>query len=242
MDKSVRVCVDRIVGAPPAPYVVSPQTMAELRGLPERPRISIVTPKMWQAGRTIRIRFLEGSPKVQNKVKEMAMDWANYANLKFQFVNDNDADIQIAFKQGDGSWSYIGIDANTIPPGEPTMNFGWFDENTSDEEFSRTTKHEFGHMLGCIHEHQNPADGIKWNKEVVYTDLSGSPNFWDRQTIDHNMFERYSKTITQYTDVDPQSIMMYWIPARWTTDGKSYGENVFDLSDKDKEFIKRVYP
>jgi serralysin len=172
----------------------------------------------------------------------MAMDWANHANLKFQFVNDNDADIQIAFKQGDGSWSYIGIDANTIPPGEPTMNFGWFDENTSDEEFSRTTKHEFGHMLGCIHEHQNPADGIKWNKEVVYTDLSGSPNFWDRQTIDHNMFERYSKTITQYTDVDPQSIMMYWIPARWTTDGKSYGENVFDLSDKDKEFIKRVYP
>ncbi|HKG30948.1 MAG TPA: M12 family metallopeptidase [Nitrososphaeraceae archaeon] len=242
MDKSVRVCVDRIAGAPPAPYVVSPQTMEGLRGLPPRERIAFVTPKMWEPGRTIRIRFLEGSPKVQNKVKEMAMLWTNYANIKFQFVNDSDADIQIAFKQGDGSWSYIGIDANTIPTGEPTMNFGWFDENTSDEEFSRTTKHEFGHMLGCIHEHQNPADGINWNKEVVYTDLGGSPNFWPRETIDHNMFERYSKTITQYTEVDPKSIMMYRIPARWTTDGKSYGENVFDLSNTDKEFAKKMYP
>jgi serralysin len=242
MDKSVRACIDRFVGAPPPPYVLPPETMAGLRGLPGRQGLVIVVTKMWEVGRTIRIRFLEGSPKVQNKVKEMAMLWTNNANIKFQFVNDSDADIQIAFKQGDGSWSYIGTDANTIAPGQPTMNFGWFDENTSDEEFSRTTKHEFGHMLGCPHEHQNPSEGINWNKEVVYTDLGGSPNFWDRETVDRNLFERYSKTITRYTEVDPQSIMMYPIPKRWTTDGKSYGENAFDLSNTDKEFIKKVYP
>lgn len=121
------------------------------------------------------------------------------------------------------------------------MNFGWFDENTPDEEFSRTTKHEFGHALGLIHEHQNPAGGIKWNKEAVYRDLSAPPNNWDRETIDRNSFQRYNKTITQYTEVDPQSIMMYRIPARWTTDGNSYGENVFDLSDNDKKFAKEQY-
>jgi serralysin len=243
MDKPLKVCLDKIIGQPPAQYVALQEMYATLRGMPEPLRAAIVFQKKWPAGRPITIRFLEGDPNIQNKVKEMAMDWTNYGNIKFQFVNDKqDADIQIAFQQGAGSWSYIGIDANTILPGEPTMNFGWFDENTPDKEFSRTTKHEFGHALGCIHEHQNPAGGINWNKEAVYKDLSGPPNNWDRETIDRNIFQRYSKAITQYTEVDPQSIMTYYFPAHWTIDHISFGENVFDLSDTDKKFIKEQYP
>jgi serralysin len=243
MDKSVKVCLDKIRGQLPPQYVAAPQEIhTTLRGMPAPLRAAIVFAKKWPEGRPITIRFLEGDPSIQAKVKEMAMDWTNYGNIKFQFVNDNDADIQIAFQQDAGSWSYIGIDANTIPPGEPTMNFGWFDKNTPDEEFSRTTKHEFGHALGCIHEHQNPAGGIKWNKEAVYRDLSGPPNNWDRETIDANIFARYSKTITQYTEVDPRSIMTYQFPAEWTIDHMSFGENVFDLSDTDKKFIKEQYP
>jgi serralysin len=242
MNKSARVCIDKIIGQPPAPYVASREMQTRLREFDEPLRAAIVWQKKWPAGRPITVRFLGGDPNIQNKVKEMAMDWTNYGNLKIQFVNDKqDADIQIAFQQGAGSWSYIGTDANTIDPGEPTMNFGWFDETTPDKEFSRTTKHEFGHALGLIHEHQNPADGINWNKEAVYKELNGPPNNWPRETIDHNMFERYSKTITQYTDVDPRSIMMYFIPAEWTVDHKSFGENVFDLSDTDKKFIKDQY-
>jgi serralysin len=242
MDKSVKVCIDKIRGQPPPQYVAAQDTHTALRGIPDALRAAIVFQKKWPAGRPITIRFLEGDPNIQNKVREMAMDWTNYGNLKFQFVNDKDADIQIAFRQGDGSWSYIGTDANTISPGEPTMNFGWFDQTTTNEEFSRTTKHEFGHALGLIHEHQNPAGGINWNKEAVYKDLSGPPNNWDRQTIDHNIFERYSKTITQYTDVDPRSIMTYHLPAHWIKDKMSFGENVFELSDTDKKFIKEQYP
>lgn len=242
MSKLPKVCIDKIIGQPPPPYVASRDMQRRIREFDEPLRAAIVWQKKWPAGRPITVRFLEGDPYVQNKVKEMAMDWTNYGNLKFEFVNGKqDADIQIAFQQGDGSWSYIGTDANTIPPGEPTMNFGWFDQSTPDKEFSRTTKHEFGHALGLIHEHQNPGDGINWNKDAVYNGLGGPPNNWPRETVDHNMFERYSKTITQYTDVDPNSIMMYFIPAEWTTDHKSFGENVFDLSDTDKQFIKGQY-
>jgi len=33
-----------------------------------------------------------------------------------------------------------------------------------------TVLHEFGHALGLIHEHQNPASGgFKWNREVNST-------------------------------------------------------------------------
>src|SRR5919198_2319575 len=176
---------------------------------------------MWKPGKTLRIRFLEGDPEIQNKVKEKAMDWTKYANIKFAFVpDDNEAEIQIAFQQGARSWSAIGTDASTANPGEATMNFGWLDANTEDKEYSRVVKHEFGHALGLIHEHQNPAGGIKWNKDAVYKALGGPPNNWDRRTVDQNMFERYNKNITNYTKTDPKSIMMYPIPAAWTLNGK----------------------
>jgi serralysin len=246
MNKLPKVCIDKIVGQPPAQYVSS-QPLHEstaFRSLDERVRAAILRPKMWPRGRTLTIRFLGGDQYVHEKVKEKAMDWTNYANIKFEFVKDEqDTDIRIAFQKGDGSWSTIGTDAATVDRNEPTMNLGWLDENTEDKEYSRVVKHEFGHALGLIHEHQNPGGHpIHWNKDAVYKALSGPPNNWDPATIDHNMFERYSKSITNYTNVDPQSIMMYWIPAEWTTDHKSYGEGVFDLSETDKDFMKKAYP
>ncbi len=242
-----KVCIDKIVGVPPPQYVSSQPLHLNpmFRGLDESLRAAMLWQKMWpEDHRTLTVRFLEGDAYVQEKVKEKAMYWTNYANIRFEFVTDKqDADIQIAFQQGAGSWSTIGTDARSVDPGKPTMNFGWLDENTADKEYSRVVKHEFGHALGLIHEHQNPGGkGINWDKDAVYKALSGPPNNWPRETIDHNMFERYSKTITNYTDVDPKSIMMYWIPPQWTTDHQSYGENVFDLSETDKDFVKKQYP
>lgn len=52
----------------------------------------------------------------------------------------------MAFKwRGDcGSWSLVGIDAVKLTIGQtlPTMNFGWFNDETRDEDFCRTTVHE----------------------------------------------------------------------------------------------------
>jgi serralysin len=245
MANSPRVCIDKIIGRPPPQYESSQPIHKRIAGLEERARIAILWQKMWPPHKRDRltVRFLEGDPYIQEKVQKKAEEWSNYANIKFQFVRDKqDADIQIAFQLGAGSWSMLGTDADLLDPGEATMNFGWLDVNTPDKEYSRVVKHEFGHALGLIHEHQNPGgNGIKWNKEAVYTALGGPPNNWDRETIDLNMFERYAKNITNFTDIDPKSIMTYWIPPEWTTDGKSYGEDVFDLSDTDKEFIKSQY-
>ena len=189
--------------------------------------------RFWKTGSTITIKFMDGTAAQHKVVKETAAQWLKYANLKFQYVATNQpADVRISFEDY-GAWSYIGRDALLIDQSKPTMNLQWLDAGT--------ILHEFGHMLGLIHEHQNPMGGINWNKPVVYEELMGAPNYWDRQTVDINMFHRLSIDLLRASTVDPLSIMMYAIPARWTTDGFYTGWNE-ELSETDKSFIGGVYP
>jgi serralysin len=205
-------------------------------------RAALVKDAKWASGSIITVSFLDGDPGVQQRVQAVAEEWTTpaLANLTLDFrKNAPDAMIRISF-QHDGSWSTIGTTCRQVPKGQATMNYGWLTPESTDDELRRVVLHEFGHALGLIHEHQNPAGGIKWNKEAVYRELSGPPNNWSREVIDHNMFEPYERAETNFTELDPQSIMMYPFPARWTTDGFSVGLNN-ELSRKDKEFIHEEY-
>ncbi len=203
--------------------------------------MALLTGKKWRPGRTLRAHFLDGQPAVQAKVEHHAHQWEQFANIKLRFVNDPGAEIRVAFQPGAGSWSYIGTDALSIPQGQPTMNYGWLTPQTPDVEYSRVVLHELGHALGCIHEHQSPAGGIRWNKERVYHDLMGPPNNWTREQVDNNMFRRYARNITQFTALDPTSIMMYSFPKEWTTDGFQAPMNRA-LSAIDKSYMAKMYP
>ncbi|MFD1212044.1 hypothetical protein ACFQ36_08325 [Arthrobacter sp. GCM10027362] len=46
------------------------------------------------------------------------------ANLSFTEIRDNDGGIRVVFAQGNGSWSYLGMQAQSIPVSELSMNFG----------------------------------------------------------------------------------------------------------------------
>jgi hypothetical protein len=201
---------------------------------------ALVTAKKWPNGQTLRVRFLDGLPDVQTRVRQYAQEWSKYANIGFDFGDDPEAEVRVSFRY-QGSWSTIGTDALDVPGDQPTMNYGWLTPDTEDDEYSRVVIHEFGHALGLIHEHQNPAGGIHWNKPVVYRYYEGPPNNWTKDDVDHNLFETYDKDQTQYTEVDGQSIMMYPIPAGFTTDDFVVGWNRV-LSPTDIDFIGRMYP
>lgn len=195
----------------------------------------------WQTGAKISIRFLDGDPVLQQRVKDVAVEWTKVANLNFEFSNDGPTDIRIAFMPGKGSWSYIGTTCRNIDEPQPTMNYGWLSPGSDEAELRRVVLHEFGHAIGLIHEHQNPKGGIHWNKSAVVNDLSGPPNNWDAATIETNIFHFYPPTDVIATDVDAASIMMYPIPKAWTVDGFSAGLNG-ELSEHDKTLIRSVYP
>ena len=196
----------------------------------------------WPVGGTITLRFLEGAPELQERVRKVAEEWLKLANLEFAWRKQGPTDIRIAFKQGKGSWSYLGNQCKRIGEPQPTMNYGWLTPTSSDDELRRVVLHEFGHALGLIHEHQNPkGGGIVWNRDAVVRDLSGPPNNWDEATIDNNMFKKYPDKEISGTKPDATSIMMYPIPRAWTKDGTQAGLNS-ELSQKDKDFIKDAYP
>jgi hypothetical protein len=205
-------------------------------------RAALLNGNRWNDGQNITVGFLEGDKSLQARVREVAERWTapGMARLTLQFVESGDADIRIAFQQGDGSWSYLGTYCKQIPADQPTMNYGWLTPDSEDAELQRVVLHEFGHALGLIHEHQNPEGGIEWNEPAVIAELSGPPNNWDEATIRHNVLDHYPKGDVSATPVDSESIMMYPIPAAWTLDGFSADMND-DLSQQDRDFIHNAY-
>ncbi|MDQ3749883.1 MAG: M12 family metallopeptidase [Acidobacteriota bacterium] len=207
----------------------------------EATKAALVKAAKWKSGDIITVSFLDGVPSIQEKIKQVARTWVKpgMANLKLDFRNDNNTDIRISFRHR-GSWSTIGTECRFVDKPDATMNYGWLDENSTDDELRRVVLHEFGHALGLVHEHQNPAGGIQWNRAAVIAELSGSPNNWSLEDIEHNMFEPQAASQTNFTDLDVDSIMMYPIPANWTTNGFSIGLND-DFSAADKNFIRQQY-
>ncbi len=206
-------------------------------------RAALLNKGRWDRGAEIRVGFMEGAPTLHSRVRDVAEEWTGpkMANVKLDFVDAGPADIRVAFVQGNGSWSYLGTVCRQINRAKPTMNYGWLTPDSPDNELRRVVLHEFGHALGLIHEHQNPNRPIAWNRPAVIADLSGPPNRWTEAQIENNMFKHYDLDQLSATPTDSSSIMMYPIPASWTTDGFSAGFNR-ELSETDQAFIRDAYP
>ena len=212
-----------------------------IRGRGEPLALSLPLGLKWRNGRTLRVKILNGTDKIRGKVHQYANLWTEYANITFIFVDSGDADIRVNIDSSAASWSYIGTDNLSISQTEPTMNFGWLTDSSSEDEFSHVIIHEFGHALGCIHEHQSPsAAGIPWDKQAVYEYYAATQG-WSHEDVDRNIFQVYASTTTQYSGFDTASIMLYPIPPSLTTNGFSVGWNM-QLSEMDKRFIASAYP
>lgn len=234
---SPRACIDR----------VHPRDLDRLRAAatrsPEdrgRIRMAIDTRKKWENGRVLKVRFIDGLDEVHQRVVPFARLWEPHANLSLAFGDHDDADIRISFAH-QGSWSYLGTDASGIRADLPTMNYGWLTPELADEEYERVVVHEFGHALGVIHEHQNPAGGIPWDTEKVYAYYGGPPNNWSREQVDINVLGRYARDVTQFSAFDRQSIMLYPVPNELTVGDFEVGLNS-TMSGTDREFIAGIYP
>jgi hypothetical protein len=230
------ICVDRLLH-PLRPDAYTPGAV------PERERLAALRAKLWPPDqRVLHVRFLGGDPRLHTKVARFAQEWSRYGQMLFVFDGAADALVRVAFDPG-ASWSLVGTDAldPLLPPDAPTMNLGWLTPATPNDEVAALVLHEFGHVLGLVHEHQSPAAAIPWDRAAVYAFYAGPPNYWSPAEVDRNVLERYSHTQTNHSAFDPHSIMLYPIPGELTGGRLTVGWNR-SLSEPDKRHLGSLYP
>ena len=191
-----QICYDRILEKDL--YTATKPTRKLGRKSGGASRAAAVTSKIWPKNK-LRVYFMQKNSR-ESQIMEWANMWSQHADIRFEKARYIfQSDIRVGFDSNDGAWSYIGTDCSRQ---WKTMNLGFIDQGT--------VLHEFGHALGLIHEHQSPASGgFNWDKEEVIESLSGPPNYWDMETIEHNMFAKYDEDQLTMTEYDSTSIMHY---------------------------------
>lgn len=223
----------------------------------QRLKAAFFTKKIWPKGSKIRIAFLDKGDKIQRKpsisssendplqqeVKDMSVQEAikkivnerfvPIVNLDIKFVDTPEkANVRISFDPDGGAWSLVGTDHTHQKTGA-TMNLGWFDV--------ATVMHEFGHMLGMIHEHQNPrGENIKWDDKKLFQWAKNTQG-WSEKVTEKNIINKYDISSINGSDFDPMSIMLYFFPGYLTTNNKGTEQNL-RLSGLDLEWIAKTYP
>jgi serralysin len=205
-----------------------------------------VDPNLWKSGQEIVIGFVDGleDTRVIFKVMGFAREWEEVVNLRFHFIlpeqgpqDLNGSDIRISFAEKT-RYAAVGTSARGISKRWHTMMLGGINAN-DDNDTRRAVLHEFGHMLGFHHEHQNPRVEIRWNMAALKDAFNGPPNLWSDDRIKAQIIDRLRNV--QAGPFDPESIMLYEIPAGWAYNFQTTHKNAI-LSERDKKEAAQVYP
>ncbi|MDF2449448.1 MAG: hypothetical protein K0R26_1952 [Bacteroidota bacterium] len=202
--------------------------------------LALIKSSMWLGYTELKVHILPHTfdPNIDKTIEVFSNEWVPYSGIKFVFVNALPADIIIQLNGNGIHSSQIGTDSiNFSSKNQPTMNLG-IGGQTLQEFIRRPIIHEFGHALGCMHEHQSPAGNIQWNEAVVIRTLKLQG--WDEDKVRHNILNKLSNTTITNSAFDAKSIMIYPIPEDFTTNRFSVGWNT-ELSDQDKAFMKLAY-
>lgn len=202
--------------------------------------LALIKSSMWNDRKKLNVYIYNHSfnPEINKKIEYYSKMWEEWSGIEFVFKNNPKSEIRIMINPNSVHESYVGKDAlKILNPMQSTMKLGIGIE-VNEDSIRRTILHEFGHALGCIHEHQSISSTIKWDEPVVIRCCAIGG--WDEARVRHNIFRKYTSSEITNSKFDKNSIMIYPIPSDWTLDGYSVGWNN-SLSNFDKEFMKRAY-
>lgn len=211
-------------------------------------RGAVLAGKAWDRGQTLKVLFLDGPGEYRRRVQAHVKTWEQYADVLFEFTTDPSAQVRLTFAAAPGRfYSTVGNDAllGGFPPDNHTMNLGFppgwaLGDEAIEREIRRLILHEFGHALGLVHEHSSPKAGSFFKDPELVYDYYQRTQGWDRTMVDQNVLMVYDRNqISNSTEFDPDSIMLYQFPPEITTRPTKIN---YELSSLDKAIIGQLYP
>lgn len=192
-------------------------------------------------GQQFTVAFMDNpSVGTRARILDHANEWNKYANVSFVETGSNDAMIRIT-RDNSGYWSYLGTDILGIPRNQPTMNLQGFTEQTSDGEYRRVVRHEFGHTLGFPHEHMRKqlVDLLDVQATIKY--FRRTQGWTKNEVMQQVLTPLNEKSIRGTPNADDLSIMCYQLPAEITRNGQPI-RGGDDINPTDAKFIGTIYP
>lgn len=201
-----------------------------------------VKSKYWNPGDTIRIKFLNGTSALQQKVQQYAAEWLQYTYLHFVYVGAGEqADVKIGFDLDTAyiATSTLGTDCKAVPQDAPSLNFVWLDYE-DEMGVQAEVLRGFGHVLGLGFEHKNPNSTLRFKgSDAAFSDeynLSGQ-RLAEFKALYENNPENYD-----FTEYDRSSIMIVSIPKSLVVAPPMSASRNSALSENDKALVAKMYP
>lgn len=216
--------------------IAYPEVLNTTRGIAERI-------KLWYPGSIIKIKFLNDPYNMADQIKIYASEWEKYAGIHFEFVETGDAHVRIGFDWNDEryiTWSYVGTDCKMVTDqNEATMSFAYWD-SSNERDMQGDILRAFGQVLGLELEHRHLDFDPGWTNRIA--------SYWEGeiQDIPWESLQKYvfsplvERESIQSSYYDEESIMIWPFSTRYAKNtGRSFN---YQLSQKDKEFIAKLYP
>jgi hypothetical protein len=203
--------------------------------------------KLWPHNQPVTYGFLQRDG-LQSDVRDAFAEWQVYSCINFRETSSNvsSADIRISFVPGAGHYSLVGVDSG-VPDFSPNSS-GSFESLNLDPTGGDATylvgaaRHEVGHAVGFVHEHQNPINGINWNVPAVMQYFRQTQLWGDQKIIDNILTKLDDRTQYAATPRDSTSVMHYFFPASLVLGASTVPDRPnLDLSSTDKSFAAQQY-